>query len=134
MRDGGAMTNYWERAEWLDPEVQSLMSNSELTVFYDEPHSCIHIMRGDEEFSSALYPMDDSVRNELRQQAYLLNNGMNEDEVRRIAEANEKREAYGEKLKKEADAEFMDFGVFEYKNRFISPQVTPMVISPGVNK
>jgi hypothetical protein len=122
---------WWERRIDLDAEVQSLMGNSELTIFHDAPHSCIHIMLGDQEFSSAMFPLDDAIRSDLRQQAYLLNNGINEDEVKRIAEANEKLEAYNKQVKAEADNEVQNFGEWEYRHRFEGLDVTPMFVVPG---
>ncbi len=87
---------YWVRCEELDAEIQSLMATSELTVWLDEPHSCLHIMHGDDEFVSTLYPLNDQLRDELRQQAYLLHNGLDEAERQRVKEANEKVEQYNQ--------------------------------------
>jgi hypothetical protein len=122
--------SWWRRRDDLDAEVQQLMGSSELTVYDDEPHSCIHIMRGDEEFTSAIYPFDDSVRDDLRQQAFLLHNGLDEAERLRIVEANKMRAAADANTVEEAKADWREYGVWEYKNRFQSPQVTPMVINP----
>jgi hypothetical protein len=121
---------WWGRCEEMDGEIQSLMGTSELTVWMDSLHNCIHIMQGDYEFTSVEFPLNDNDRDDLRQQAYLLHNGLDEAERQRITDANEKREAYGEQLKAEADAEVQDFGVWEYKNRFMGPQNTPMFIVP----
>jgi hypothetical protein len=123
---------FWGRAPEFDSEIQSIMQTSELEVYVDPVHNCLHIMRGSEEFTSCLFPLNDQIREELRQGAYLLHNGMDGDERQRITDANEKREAYEEQLKAEANAAVQDFGTFEYKNRFIAPQVTPMFIVPEV--
>jgi hypothetical protein len=128
------MKEWWRRREDLDAEVQSLMGSSEFTVYLDEPNSCVHIMRDGEEFTSALYPFDDAIRDNLRQQAYLLNNGLDADERQKVKEANEKVEQYNKMQLEEAKVENHNFGVWEYKNRFISPQNTPMFIVPGANK
>lgn len=128
------MMPWWERAEWLDGEIQSIMGSSEFTVYADSPHSCIHIMRGDAEFTSALFPLNDAIRDDLRQAAYLLHNGLDADERQRVKEANEKVEAYGEKQKEEAKEDWRDESVWEYEHRFEGRQVTPMVIMPGSEK
>lgn len=123
---------WWGRCEEMDAEIQSLMGTSELTVWMDSLHSCLHILRGEDEFTSVMFPLDDYGRNELRQQAFLLHNGLDESERQRIRDANEKREAYGEQVKAEANAEVRDLGVWEYKNRFIGSQNTPMIVVPEV--
>jgi hypothetical protein len=128
------MQPYWKRAEWLDGEIQSLMQTSELTVYLDEPHNCIHIMRGNCEFHSALFPLNDSIREDLRQAAYLLHNALDGEERQRIKEANEKMEAYGERQQEEVKADVRDFGVWTYKHLFENPQNTPMIIMDGDKK
>ena len=125
---------YWQRRSDLDAEIQSLMSNSELTVYLDSPHNCLHIMRGDEEFTSILYPLNDQLRDELRQQAYLLHNGMTNDEIQRIKEANKKVEQYNKMQLEEAKVNNHNFGVWEYEHRFLGREVKPMIIVPGVTK
>ena len=123
---------YWQRRPDLDAEVQSLMAISELAVYFDEPHGCIHVMRGDEEFTSALFPFDDAIRGQLRKQAYLLHNGLDADERQRVKEANEKVDQYNETQREEAKAQTHNFGVWEYEHRFMGREVTPMVIVPEV--
>jgi hypothetical protein len=91
-------------------------------------------MLGDQEFTSALFPLDDSTRDGLRQAAFLLQNGTDADERQRIKEANEKMEQYGEAQKEEAKADWRDEAEFEYKNRFIGPANTPMVVLDGGKK
>ena len=128
------MKEYWRRREDLDSEIQSLMGTSELIVFDDIPHGCLHILRGTEEFTSCLYPLNDSIREQLRQAAYLLHNGLDADERQRIKEANEKVEQYNQLQLEEVEFENRKFGVWEYKHRFESPQNTPMVIVPENKK
>jgi len=128
------MYPYWQRRCDLDGEICSIMGRSDLTVYEDPPHSCIHIMIGDYEFTSALFPLNDSVRNDLRQMAYLLQHGTDADERQRIKEANEKMEQYGEAQKEEAKSDWRNEAEFEYKNRFISPANTPMVVLDGGKK
>jgi len=125
------MYPWWGRAEWLDSEIQSLMGSSEFEVWMDNLHNCIHIMRGGSEFTSAPFPMNEQDRDELRKAAYLLHNGLDADERQRIKEANEMVDQYNRLQKEESDAEVIDFGVWEYKNRFTGPQNKPMVIVPG---
>jgi hypothetical protein len=84
-------------------------------------------MLGEMEFTSALFPLNDYVRNDLRQMAHLLQHGTDADERQRIKEANEKMEQYGEAQKEEAKADWRNEAEFEYKNRFIGPANTPMV-------
>jgi hypothetical protein len=128
------MMPYWKRAEELDAEIQSIMGSSEFIVYLDEPHSCVHIFRDGYEFTSALFPFDDAIRNDLRQAAYLLHNGLDADERQRVADANEKVEAYGERQKEEAKADWRDESVWEYEHRFEGRQVTPMVVLDGGKK
>jgi hypothetical protein len=85
-------------------------------------------MRDSTEFTSALFPFDDQIREDLRRAAFLLHNGLDADERQRIADANEKVEAYGEKQKEEAKADVHEFGVWEYQHRFEGKQVAPMII------
>jgi hypothetical protein len=125
------MYPYWRRREDLDGEICSIMGRSDLAVYEDSPHSCIHIMMGDYEFTSALFPLDDSIRNDLRQQAFLLQNGTNEDEVARIRDANKKLQQYDELQRGEALASNREFGVWEYEHRFLGREVKPMIIVPG---
>jgi len=125
------MYPHWRRREDLDGEICSIMGRSDLIVFEDAPHSCIHIMIGDYEFTSALFPLDDAIRNDLRQQAFLLQNGTNEDEVERIRDANEKREKYGEAQLEEAKAGVREKGTWEYKHRFLGKEITPMIVLDG---
>ena len=125
------MYPYWQRRCDLDSEICSLMGRSDLTVFEDQPYSCLHIMLGDAEFTSALFPLNDSIRNDLRQMAYLLQHGTDADERQRIKEANEKMEQYGEAQKEEASADWREFGVWEYEHRFLGREVKPMVIING---
>jgi hypothetical protein len=88
-------------------------------------------MIGESEFTSALFPLDDSIRNDLRQQAFLLQNGTNEDEVARIRDANEKLQQYDELQKEEAGASFREMGVWEYEHRFLGREVKPMIVMDG---
>ncbi len=125
------MMPWWERAEWLDGEIQSILNSSEFTVYMDAPHNCIHIMRSDGEFTSVLFPLNDDSRDHLRQQAFLLHNGINEDEVRRIKDANEKVDAYNQIQIEEAKQDWRDESIWEYQHRFDGKTVTPMVIVPG---
>jgi uncharacterized protein YicC (UPF0701 family) len=125
---------YWVHRPDLDDEIRAVMGMSELSVFYDEPHNCIHVMRGDEEFTSALYPLNDAIRNDLRQQAYLLHNALDADERQKVKEANEKMDAYSDSVKAEAEADLHDFNVWEYRRRFEGLDVTPMIIVPEVPK
>ncbi len=125
------MMPWWVRREDLDGEICSIMETSDLEVYHDGPHNCLHIMRGGAEFTSCLYPLDDQIRDELRHAAFLLHNGIDEEERQRIKDANEKMEAYGESVKEEAKDDWRDEALFEYKNRFIGPANTPMVIVPG---
>jgi hypothetical protein len=67
----------------------------------------------------------------LRQQAFLLHNGINEDEVRRIKDANEKVDAYNQIQIEEAKQDWRDESIWEYQHRFDGKTVTPMVIVPG---
>jgi hypothetical protein len=110
------------------------MGRSDLTVFEDAPHACIHVMLGDSEFTSALFPLDDSIRDSLRQAAYLLQNGTDADERQRIKEANEKREKYEESQVEEYKADQRKFGVWEYEHRFLGREVKPMVVLNEVEK
>lgn len=121
----------WERAEYLDSEIQSLMERSDLSVYMDAPHGCIHIMLAGSEFTSARFPLDDEIRNELRSQAYLLHNGLDEEERRRVKEANERADQANEYLQEEAKADWRDFATWECEHRFFGRDVTPMVIVPG---
>ena len=122
----------WERAEHLDSEIQSLMERSDLSVYIDRIHNCIHVMLGDAyEFTSAPFPLNDEIRSELRQQAYLLHNGIDEEERRRIKEANERRDQANENLRQDAKADWRDFATWECEHRFFGRDVTPMVIMPG---
>ena len=125
------MQPYWKRAEWLDAEIQSLMQTSDLTAWLDEPNGCVHIMRGDYEFHSALFPFNDAIRDDLRKAAFILQNGMDADERQQIKEANEKREAYGEALEEESKQDWRDESVWEYEHRFMDRQITPMIVVPG---
>jgi hypothetical protein len=122
---------WWGRREDLDGEIQSLMGTSELTVWMDSVHNCLHVMRGDEEFTSVMYPLDDRLRDELRQQAYILHNGEVESEIQRIKEANEKREAYGENVMEEAKRDWRDEATYRV-NKDLFGQGPISVISPGV--
>jgi len=126
------MYPHWRRREDLDGEICSIMGRSDLAVYEDSPHSCIHIMIGDYEFTSALFPLDDAIRNDLRQQAFLLQNGTNEDEVERIRDANEKREKYGEAQLEEARAGVREMGTWEYEHRFLGREVKPMIVMPEI--
>ena len=128
------MTEYWRRREDLDAEVQSIMGSSEFIVYDDTPHSCIHICRGDQEFTSAPFPLDDEIRNDLRQQVYLLHNGLDADERKRVAEANEKRDAYSENIREEAKDDWRKESVWDYEHQFLGREVTPMFIVPEVLK
>lgn len=128
------MYPYWRRREDLDGEICSLMGRSDLTVFEDAPHSCLHIMLGDAEFTSALFPLDDSIRDGLRQAAYLLQNGTDADERQRIKDANEKREKYKESQVEEYKADQRKYAVWEYEHRFLGREVKPMVVLNEVEK
>jgi len=125
------MYPYWQRAENLDAEICAIMERSDLTVWHDSLHSCIHIMLGGSEFTSAMFPLNDQIRNELRQAAFLLHNGMNEDEMRRVSEANEKVEQYANMQEEEAKADWRQESEWTYKHWFEGSQSKPMVIVGG---
>lgn len=122
---------WWVRRPDLDEQVRSIMGNSELTVYLDEPHSCLHIMQSDYEFTSIMYPLNDYLRNELRQQAYILHNGQVDDEIRRVREINEKAGKDSENVTADAKEDWREEAVFDYKNTFIGPQNKPTIIVPG---
>lgn len=128
------MMEYWRRREDLDAEVQSIMGSSEFTVYDDEPHGCVHIFRGGAEFTSALYPFNDEIRQQLREQAYILHNGMDDDLRREVKDINEKREAYSENLHEEASADWRNESVWQYEHDFLGRTVTPMFIMPEVQQ
>lgn len=115
----------------LDGEICSLISRSDIEVYDDDKNGCLHIFIGGTEFTSCFYPLNDQVREELRRAAFLLHNGIDADERQRIADANAKRDAYGETQKEEAKNDWRDESVWEYKHRFLDKQVTPMVVLDG---
>jgi len=125
------MNEYWDRRPDLDAEIQSVMGTSELEVYLDPPHSCIHIMRGGMEFTSALWPMDDSIREDLRQQSFLLHNGINEDEVRRVAEANARVDQYNEMQREEAKDDWRKESIWDYEHMVLDKGLKPFIIVPG---
>jgi len=88
-------------------------------------------MQSDYEFTSIMYPLNDYLRNELRQQAYILHNGQVDDEIRRVREINEKAGKDSENVTADAKEDWREEAVFDYKNTFIGPQNKPTIIVPG---
>ena len=53
------MYSWWVERPDLTNEVSQLMNSGDFVVYEDAPHSCFHVMRGNDEWTSVLAPWEE---------------------------------------------------------------------------
>jgi hypothetical protein len=75
------MYPWWQEEPQISAEVCQIMGRGDFRVYADTPHQCLHVMLGNEEWTSVPYPWGEAARETLRRRAWISHNGQSKAEA-----------------------------------------------------